>query len=399
VKRIASAAIIVLLLAMAIHLLPGSTTLSQEGGFIYERYGYPGYAVLLGYEGPGGAVDVPSQLGGLPVYGIGLRAFADRGDITSVSIPQCVPSSESRLLRMHRAGVLGGAFQRRLHRDWAFFGCASLTTITIPDSVVNMGAYTFGGCEMLTSVDIPDGITELRFDMFSGCSSLSTVEIPDSVTRIHGYAFAECRSLTSLKIPDNVTYIGDWAFSGCSSLRSLVIPDNVTGIGDQTFFGCSSLQNLDLGRGIEVIGQRAFAACRELKNIIIPLSVKEIGAGAFFHCTSLRTVVIGAGVETIGAGAFSECYSLRSMVFMGMEPPASIGEGWIDDTRDDLRGLAFPGSNFPEPGEQLEGLRMGENIDLYDQGDEGMSIWIWALIVVLLIVTASFILTLHRSRR
>ena len=42
---------------------------------------------------------------------------------------------------------------------------------------------------------------------------------------------------------------------------------------------------------------------------------------------------------------------------------------------------------------------MGEPIDLYDQGDEGISVWIWALIVLLLIVTSAFVLTLHRSRR
>lgn len=116
-KRIASAAIIVLLLAMAIHLLPGSTTLSQEGGFIYERYGYPGYAVLLGYEGPGGAVEVPSQLGGHPVYGIGLRAFAERGDITSVSIPQCV-------------SFIG---------KQAFFECTGLESLEVPSSVDYIG--------------------------------------------------------------------------------------------------------------------------------------------------------------------------------------------------------------------------------------------------------------------
>jgi hypothetical protein len=182
-------------------------------------------------------------------------------------------------------------------------------------------------------------------------------------------------------------------------LRSVVVPDNGTGIGDQTFFACSSMEDLDLGTGIEVIGQKAFAACCGLKAVSIPLSVKEIGAGAFFHCTSLRAVVIGAGVETIGAEAFSECYSLRSLVFLGMEPPSSIGEGWIDYTRDDLRGHAFPGANFPGPDEELAGMRMGDTIDVYDHGDAGMSVWIWALIVLLVAMTSAFILTLHRARR
>ena len=107
-------------------------------------------------------------------------------------------------------------------------------------SVTSIGDGTFYGCSSLTSVTIPDGVTSIGDSVFSGCSSLTSVTIPDGVTSIGGSVFSGCSSLTSVTIPDTVTSIGDGAFIGCSSLTSVTIPDNVTSIGDYAFLGCSS---------------------------------------------------------------------------------------------------------------------------------------------------------------
>lgn len=70
-------------------------------------------------------------------------------------------------------------------------------TSLIPDdgSVTSIGEQAFVGC-LLTDLVIPDGIKSIGRQAFFGCSSLSSVAIPDSVIQIDYYAFEHCDNLT-----------------------------------------------------------------------------------------------------------------------------------------------------------------------------------------------------------
>ena len=122
-------------------------------------------------------------------------------------------------------------------------------------------------CRELTSVTIPNSVTEIGGGAFSDCSSLTSVTIPNSVTEIGGYTFSGCSSLTSVTIPNGVTRIGDNAFFNCSSLTSVTIPNSVTKIGDSAFLGCRSLKNFTFGSGLQSIGQEAFSNCINITQI------------------------------------------------------------------------------------------------------------------------------------
>jgi hypothetical protein len=163
---------------------------------------------------------------------------------------------------------------------WYLDRFSSLKTVTIPNSVINIGDRAFSGCTSLTAINvdaanlayssqdgvlynknktilhtypprkvassfiIPNGVTSIGDSAFFYCIGLKIVTIPSSVTIIGDFAFSECRDLTSVTIPDSVTSIGNYAFSFCTGLTNVIIPDSVANIGVAAFGGCTNLTSV-----------------------------------------------------------------------------------------------------------------------------------------------------------
>ena len=107
----------------------------------------------------------------------------------------------------------------------AFRGCSSLTSVTIPDSVIPIQTMAFEGCTSLTSVTIGDSVTSIGREAFRECSSLPSVTIPDSVTSIGYAAFCYCSSLTSVYCKATIPPSGDsYMFSNNASGRKIYVP-------------------------------------------------------------------------------------------------------------------------------------------------------------------------------
>jgi hypothetical protein len=59
--------------------------------------------------------------------------------------------------------------------DSGFYGCTSLTSVTIGNSVVSIGDGAFASCLSLTSTTIPDSVVSIGYATFDGCTSLTGV--------------------------------------------------------------------------------------------------------------------------------------------------------------------------------------------------------------------------------
>ena len=257
-------------------------------GFTYEVYNSE--VRITGYTGEDTEIVIPSEIDGMKVTSIRYAAFCD-SSLTSITIPEGVTD-------------IGWS---------AFSGCSSLTSITIPEGVTTIAASIFNRCSSLTSITIPKSVTTIEDNAFSGCSSLTNIIIPEGVTDIEWNAFYNCSGLKNITIPKSVTTIGNSVFEGCSSLTSITIPEGVTAIGNFLFKGCSSLTSITIPEGVTTIGNYAFKGCSSLTSVTIPEGVTIIGGNLFEGCSSLTNITIPEGVTAIGYGAFKGCSSLTSI--------------------------------------------------------------------------------------
>ena len=92
----------------------------------------------------------------------------------------------------------------------------------------------------VVTVTIDDSVTDIGYEAFQWCSNLESIIIPPTITSIGGFAFRECSKLQSITIPPSVTKIGDCAFDDCSNLKSISIHPS-TKIRYRAFLGCPNL--------------------------------------------------------------------------------------------------------------------------------------------------------------
>ncbi len=138
-----------------------------------------------------------------------------------------------------------------IHHGALIDGKACSGDVIIPDGVTCICGGAFSGSN-LTSITLPDSITDIGTNVFFNCASLTSINLPNSITSIGAYAFYDCIFLTNITLPDSLIRIGESAFEGCDRLESIILPPKITRI------------------------VYTFDRCRRLKYITIPNSVVYI---------------------------------------------------------------------------------------------------------------------------
>ncbi len=165
---------------------------------------------------------------------------------------------------------------------YAFHNCYNITSIKIPNSVTDIGYEVFGGARSLTAIDVSE--------KNNNYASIDGVLFNKEKTIL--YTYPEGKNSSEYTIPDTVTIIGYCAFYGCINLKSIIVPDSVTSIAAQAFCDCQNLESVRIPDLVTTIGDFAFAGCESIISITIPDSVSKIGCGAFHYCTSLTSIII-----------------------------------------------------------------------------------------------------------
>lgn len=177
------------------------------------------------------------------------------------------------------------------------FSYSDVVSVTIANTVENIGTNTFYLCDKLKKVVLPEGLTEIGNNVFQQCKSLTDIDIPVTVTSIGSYAFGECSSLTSVNLPDALMTIGFAAFMN-TGLTEIVIPDNVTSVGMMAFYGCK-LVNITIGKSVDTMEQGVFFSVDSSLKSVNVLNPVPPGLGNILsvrlpwemqHCMYLRAL-------------------------------------------------------------------------------------------------------------
>jgi len=185
---------------------------------------------------------------------------------------------------------------------------------------VNEAGLLTNGADCVGAIVIDDSVTSIGDLAFLNNSSLTSISIPSSVLHIGENAFTSS-GLTSVTIPGTVTSIGNAAFQQIGSLSSVIIQEGVTSLPTQAFYNnfSNSIVNVSLPNSLTVIGDAAFFGSG-LTSLTIPNSVTSIGAYAFAENRALTSITVGSGVTNIGEAAFQDNSALISVSFLGNQP-------------------------------------------------------------------------------
>lgn len=250
----------------------------------------------------------------------------------------------------------------------AFYN-SSITSVSIPKTVLTVGDQAFYNCSSLREVILSDGTSPLFFESptsscfgssndssnnlkslyvgrsfdftyhspFSYQPNLVDVLIGPFVSSLPANFLDHDTALTSLTIPSNVQSLGSSAFDFCENLTNVVFVDEgskLLSIPSYGFRGCSKLTSISIPSATRTIEDHAFSGCSSLESIYIPASVDSVMHCAFDNCLSLHSVVIADGLSSIffnnqtEGGCFKNCpieslYLGRSVTkfFINVDPP------------------------------------------------------------------------------
>lgn len=192
----------------------------------------------------------------------------------------------------------------------------------VKDDTEEIGDNAFWGCAFLRKVAVPNTVVRIGDEAFARCISLESVCIPASVEKIGKNPFVDLDSKVinneseAYVIDNKILYSADRTrlVSCLTDAAMVIVPKTVRVIGSLAFTRRAKLKKVQLPDGLERIGRDSFSDCDALEEVVIPASVKTIAPYAFGGCESLKKVTFLGEVQSLSRTAFSDCFNLYTIL-------------------------------------------------------------------------------------
>ena len=279
------------------------------------------YAILRGYDGAGGDVVVPAEIDGFTVDVIGINVF--KGDtITSLTLPETVLELRSN----------------------AVSSCEKLTSVTLPQSLVVINRMNFFSCNALSEVTIPASVRYIGDTSFRFCDALRKITFEGVCPAIDMDCFSVLPDDAVAYVPDDQLEAYTAAFENAGSTVSVqpsgknaVLVKNNGYVEEEFDFDASTgtitsyngyvtylaIPETIGGAPVKAIGPEAFARHAYLAFLELPEGLESIGDSAFYNCETLGRVRFPSTLKTIGSNAFYNAYKSSVLELTSVE---SIGD-------------------------------------------------------------------------
>lgn len=279
------------------------------------------YAILRGYDGAGGDVVVPAEIDGFTVDVIDINVF--KGDtITSLTLPETVLELRSN----------------------AVSSCEKLTSVTLPQSLVVINRMNFFSCNALSEITIPASVRYIGDTSFRFCDALRKITFEGVCPAIDMDCFSVLPDDAVAYVPDDQLEAYTAAFENAGSTVSIqpsgknaVLVENNGYVEDEFDFDASTgvitsyngyatylaIPETIGGAPVKAIGPEAFARHAYLAFLELPEGLESIGDSAFYNCETLGRVRFPSTLKTIGSNAFYNAYKSSVLELTSVE---SIGD-------------------------------------------------------------------------
>ena len=184
----------------------------DESGMITE---YNGYNVRL---------DIPEELNGIKVTGIGPNVFEMHFYLAYVTLPEGVTT-------------IG---------ESSFDLAQYLLYVKLPSTVKEIGPRAFYNAYHGSDIEWPESLESIGSDAFYSNYLSGNVVFPEGLKRIEANAFKQAYNVEELYLPSTIEYLGPGAFSDCSFNYALIPSEKVPEIDPTAFEECYNLADIDL---------------------------------------------------------------------------------------------------------------------------------------------------------